>query len=148
KVLSMDKALQTLAQDMLQGQKSLLIMGRGYQYATCLEGALKIKEVSYMHSEGILAGELKHGPLALVDEHLPVIFIMTRDSLYPKVASALAQVTARKGRPVIICNDDDDSIPNSADKVIRVPRTVDCLQGLINVIPLQLLSYHLAIMNG
>ena len=67
---------------------------------------------------------------------------MTKDSLYPKVASALAQVTARKGRPVIICNDDDDSIPQSADKVIRVPRTVDCLQGLINVIPLQLLSYR------
>ncbi|KAI9632044.1 uncharacterized protein MKK02DRAFT_41687 [Dioszegia hungarica] len=147
KVLGMDKALQSLAMDMLAGQKSLLIMGRGYQYATCLEGALKIKEVSYMHSEGILAGELKHGPLALIDEHLPVIFIMTRDSLYPKVQSALAQVTARKGRPIIICNDDDDSVPESA-KVIRVPRTVDCLQGLINVLPLQLLSYHLAIMNG
>ena len=141
KVLSMDKTLQTLAKDMLAGQKSLLIMGRGYQYATCLEGALKIKEVSYMHSEGILAGELKHGPLALIDEHLPVIFIMTRDSLYPKVASALSQVTARKGRPIIICNEDDTSVPESA-KVIRVPSTVDCLQGLINVIPLQLLSYR------
>ncbi|WWD18484.1 glutamine-fructose-6-phosphate transaminase (isomerizing) [Kwoniella shandongensis] len=147
KVLAMDKALQQLAKDMLAKEKSLLIMGRGYQYATCLEGALKIKEVSYMHSEGILAGELKHGPLALVDEHLPVIFIMTRDSLYPKVQSALAQVTARKGRPIIICNEDDDNVPNNA-KVIRVPQTVDCLQGLINVIPLQLLSYHLAIMNG
>ncbi|RSH91127.1 glutamine--fructose-6-phosphate transaminase (isomerizing) [Saitozyma podzolica] len=147
KILAMDKALQQLAKDTLAKEKSLLIMGRGYQYATCLEGALKIKEVSYMHSEGILAGELKHGPLALVDEHLPVIFIMTRDSLYPKVQSALAQVTARKGQPIIICNDDDDSVPESA-KVIRVPRTVDCLQGLINVIPLQLLSYHLAIMNG
>ncbi|ORY24309.1 putative glutamine-fructose-6-phosphate transaminase [Naematelia encephala] len=145
-VLGMDKALQAMAKDMLSGQKSLLIMGRGYQYATCLEGALKIKEVSYMHSEGILAGELKHGPLALVDEHLPVIFIMTRDSLYPKVQSALSQVTARKGKPIIICNDDDDSVPESA-KVIRVPRTVDCLQGLINVLPLQLLSYHLAILN-
>ncbi|EIW73568.1 hypothetical protein TREMEDRAFT_70994 [Tremella mesenterica DSM 1558] len=147
KVLHMDKALQQLAKDMLSHEKSLLIMGRGYQYATCLEGALKIKEVSYMHSEGILAGELKHGPLALVDEHLPVIFIMTRDSLYPKVQSALAQVMARKGRPIILCNEDDLSIPESA-KVIRVPKTVDCLQGLINVIPLQLLSYHLAVMNG
>lgn len=89
----------------------------------------------------ILAGELKHGPLALVDEHLPVIFIMTQDSLYPKTQSALAQVTARKGRPIIICNEDDDSVPQSA-KVIRVPKTVDCLQGLINVLPLQLLSYR------
>lgn len=131
----------------------------------------------------ILAGELKHGPLALIDENMPVIFIMTRDSLYPKVQSALAQVTARKGQPsmsyvftqmlnvtqrltcapVIICNEDDDSVPDTA-KVIRVPKTTDCLQGLINVIPLQLLSYRqlpintaatktltrpdLAIMNG
>ncbi|WVQ96663.1 glutamine-fructose-6-phosphate transaminase (isomerizing) [Kwoniella sp. CBS 9459] len=145
-VLAMDKSLQQMARDMLAKEKSLLIMGRGYQYATCLEGALKIKEVSYMHSEGILAGELKHGPLALVDEHLPVIFIMTRDSLYPKVQSALAQVTARKGRPIIICNEDDETVDNA--KCIRVPQTVDCLQGLINVIPLQLLSYHLAVMNG
>lgn len=146
-VLMQDKVLQQLAKDTLAKEKSLLIMGRGYQFATCLEGALKIKEVSYMHSEGILAGELKHGPLALVDEHLPVIFIMTKDSLYPKVQSALSQVTARKGQPIIICNDDDETVPETA-RVIRVPRTVDCLQGLINVIPLQLLSYHLAIMNG
>ncbi|KAH8088086.1 putative glutamine-fructose-6-phosphate transaminase [Filobasidium floriforme] len=146
-VLMMDKALQQLAKETLAKEKSLLIMGRGYQFATCLEGALKIKEVSYMHSEGILAGELKHGPLALIDEHLPVIFIMTQDSLYPKVQSALAQVTARKGQPIIICNDDDTTISEQY-RTIRVPLTVDCLQGLINVLPLQLLSYHLAIMNG
>jgi len=134
-----------------------------------LEGALKIKEISYMHSEGtiilipnyytiiiqlmnvassgILAGELKHGPLALIDENMPVIIIMTRDSLYPKVQSALAQITARKAHPIILCNEDDESIPKDA-KTIRVPKTVDCLQGLLNVIPLQLLSYHLAVNNG
>ncbi|KAF9109566.1 glutamine--fructose-6-phosphate transaminase (isomerizing), partial [Mortierella sp. 14UC] len=83
-VLAIDQDLQRLARDVLHKEKSLLIMGRGFQNATCLEGALKIKEVSYMHSEGILAGELKHGPLALVDENMPVILIMTRDSLYPK----------------------------------------------------------------
>lgn len=82
-VLKSDPALQKLAADKLHKEKSLLIMGRGYQNATCLEGALKIKEVSYMHSEGILAGELKHGPLALVDKSMPVILIMTKDSLYP-----------------------------------------------------------------
>src|SRR4051794_592195 len=82
-VLNIDKELQQLAKDVLYKEKSLLIMGRGFQNATCLEGALKIKEVSYMHSEGILAGELKHGPLALVDENMPVILIMTKDSLYP-----------------------------------------------------------------
>lgn len=117
------------------------------RHATCLEGALKIKEISYMHSEGILAGELKHGPLALIDENMPVIIIMTRDSLYPKVQSAFAQITARKARPIVLCNEGDDGIPANAT-TIRVPQTVDSLQGLLNIIPLQLLSYHLAVKNG
>ncbi|KZT62450.1 glutamine:fructose-6-phosphate amidotransferase [Calocera cornea HHB12733] len=147
KVLATDHLLQQFAKNTLANSRSLLIMGRGFQYATCLEGALKIKEISYMHSEGILAGELKHGPLALIDENMPVIIIMTRDSLYPKVQSALSQVTARKGQPIIICNDDDDSIEPQM-KTIRVPRSIDCLQGILNIIPLQLLSYHLAILNG
>ncbi|KAJ3211322.1 glutamine--fructose-6-phosphate transaminase (isomerizing) [Dinochytrium kinnereticum] len=145
--LALDKELQALARDVLAKEKSLLIMGRGYQNATCLEGALKIKEVSYMHSEGILAGELKHGPLALVDENMPVILIMTKDSLYPKVQSALQQVTARKGAPIIICNKDDANVPDSY-RTIRVPATVDCLQGIITIVPLQLLSYHLAVLHG
>jgi glucosamine--fructose-6-phosphate aminotransferase (isomerizing) len=100
-----------------------------------------------MHSEGILAGELKHGPLALVDENMPVIIVMTKDSLYPKVQNAFAQITARKAQPIVICNEDDDGIPAGA-KTIRVPQTVDCLQGLLNIIPLQLLSYYLAVNNG
>ncbi|TDL25118.1 L-glutamine D-fructose 6-phosphate amidotransferase [Rickenella mellea] len=147
RVLEADKTLQQLASNVLANSRSLLILGRGLQYATCLEGALKIKEISYMHSEGILAGELKHGPLALIDENMPVIIIMTRDSLYPKVQSAFAQITARKAQPIIICNDEDDSVPRDA-KAIRVPSTVDCLQGILNIVPLQLLSYHLAIKNG
>lgn len=102
--LALDNELRELAKNTLGKETSLLIMGRGYQNATCLEGALKIKELSYMHSEGILAGELKHGPLALIDENMPVILVMTKDSLYPKVQSALQQVTARKGQPIIICN--------------------------------------------
>ena len=117
------------------------------RYATCLEGALKIKEISYMHSEGILAGELKHGPLALIDENMPVIIVMTQDSLYPKVQSAFAQITARKAKPIVVCHEDDEAIPTGV-KTIRVPKTVDCLQGILNIIPLQLLSYHLAIKNG
>ncbi|KAJ3159699.1 glutamine--fructose-6-phosphate transaminase (isomerizing) [Irineochytrium annulatum] len=146
--LALDKELQTLARDVLSKEKSLLIMGRGYQNATCLEGALKIKEVSYMHSEGILAGELKHGPLALIDENMPVILIMTKDSLYPKVQSALQQVSARKGAPIIICNTDDANLSDGSYRTIRVPATVDCLQGIITIIPLQLLSYHLAVLHG
>ncbi|CAG7849715.1 Glutamine--fructose-6-phosphate aminotransferase [isomerizing] Short=GFAT; AltName: Full=D-fructose-6-phosphate amidotransferase; AltName: Full=Hexosephosphate aminotransferase [Serendipita indica DSM 11827] len=154
-VLNNDKALQEMARATLKVSRSLLIMGRGYQNATCLEGALKIKEISYMHSEGILAGELKHGPLALIDENMPVIIIMTRDSLYPKVQNALAQVTARKGAPIIICCEDDPAVQNGMYKnergeykAIVVPGTVDCLQGILNIIPLQLLSYHLAVLNG
>ncbi|TCD71914.1 glutamine--fructose-6-phosphate transaminase (isomerizing) [Steccherinum ochraceum] len=147
KVLEGDKGLQELATGVLANQRSLLLMGRGYQYATCLEGALKIKEISYMHSEGILAGELKHGPLALIDENMPVIIIMTRDSFYPKVQSAFSQITARKAQPIVVCNEDDEGIPQGV-KTIRVPKTVDCLQGLLNIIPMQLLSYHLAVRNG
>ncbi|KAF8903849.1 L-glutamine D-fructose 6-phosphate amidotransferase [Mucidula mucida] len=146
RVLEQDTQLEQLA-GTVADNKSLLLMGRGYQYATCLEGALKIKEISYMHSEGILAGELKHGPLALIDENMPVIIVMTQDSLYPKVQSAFAQITARKAQPIVLCNEDDEGIPKNA-KTIRVPKTIDCLQGLINIIPLQLLSYHLAVKNG
>jgi glucosamine--fructose-6-phosphate aminotransferase (isomerizing) len=146
-VLESDSNLLQLAKNTLLKERSLLIMGRGFQNATCLEGALKIKEVSYMHSEGILAGELKHGPLALIDENMPVILIMTRDSNYTKVTNALQQVTARKGQPIVICNDADDNIP-AAFNLIKVPQTVDCLQGILNVIPLQLLSYHLAVLHG
>jgi len=146
RVLEQDESLKQLATT-IADNKSLLLMGRGYQYATCLEGALKIKEISYMHSEGILAGELKHGPLALIDENMPVIIIMTQDSLYPKVQSAFAQITARKAQPIVLCNEGDEGIPAGA-KTIRVPKTTDCLQGLLNIIPLQLLSYHLAVKNG
>ena len=98
-------------------------------------------------SLGILAGELKHGPLALIDENMPVIIVMTRDSLYPKVQSAFAQITARKAQPIVICNEGDEAVSKDVKK-IRVPQTVDCLQGLLNIIPLQLLSYHLAINKG
>jgi glucosamine--fructose-6-phosphate aminotransferase (isomerizing) len=146
KILELDGGIQQLATTVADN-KSLLLMGRGYQYATCLEGALKIKEISYMHSEGILAGELKHGPLALIDENMPVIIIMTQDSLYPKVQSAFSQITARKAQPIVLCNENDEGISANA-KTIRVPKTVDCLQGLLNIIPLQLLSYHLAVKNG
>jgi glucosamine--fructose-6-phosphate aminotransferase (isomerizing) len=147
-ILKNDREYQALANTTLGKERSLLIMGRGYQHATCLEAALKIKELTYMHSEGILAGELKHGPLALIDESMPVILIMTQDSLYPKVRSALEQVTARKGAPIIIANDTDTSVMGDSNRVIRVPKTIDCLQGLLNIIPLQLLAYHISVSKG
>ncbi|XP_075959932.1 glutamine--fructose-6-phosphate aminotransferase [isomerizing] 2 [Anarhichas minor] len=147
KVLALDKKIKAIA-DELYEQKSLLVMGRGFHYATCLEGALKIKEITYMHSEGILAGELKHGPLALIDKDMPVIMIIMKDACYTKCQNALQQVTARSGRPIIICCQDDPEISQMAYHTIELPQTVDCLQGILTVIPLQLLSFHLAVLRG
>lgn len=146
-VLASDQEIRKMCKELLFQERSLLLFGRGWQNATCLEGALKIKEVSYMHSEGILAGELKHGPLALVDENMPVLLIMTQDSLYPKVHSALQQVTARKGQPIIICTKGDNQIP-AQYRTIPVPAIVDCLSPLLTIIPLQLIAYHLAVLHG
>ncbi|KAI5096790.1 glucosamine--fructose-6-phosphate aminotransferase [isomerizing] 2 [Silurus meridionalis] len=146
-VLALDDKIKSIADELFQ-QKSLLVMGRGYNYATCLEGALKIKEITYMHSEGILAGELKHGPLALIDYHMPVIMVIMRDACYTKCHNALQQVTARQGRPIILCCKDDSETSKMAYKTIELPHTVDCLQGILCVIPLQLLSFHLAVLRG
>uniref|UniRef100_A0A3B3QCC8 glutamine--fructose-6-phosphate transaminase (isomerizing) n=1 Tax=Paramormyrops kingsleyae TaxID=1676925 RepID=A0A3B3QCC8_9TELE len=147
KVLELDSKIKTIADELYQ-QRSLLVMGRGFHYATCLEGALKIKEITYMHSEGILSGELKHGPLALVDNDMPVIMVIMRDSCYIKCHNALQQVTARQGRPIVLCCEDDPDVKKSAYKTIELPQTVDCLQGILSVIPLQLMSFHLAVLRG
>uniref|UniRef100_A0A671WMJ2 glutamine--fructose-6-phosphate transaminase (isomerizing) n=1 Tax=Sparus aurata TaxID=8175 RepID=A0A671WMJ2_SPAAU len=147
KVLTLDDKIKDIANE-LYLQRSLLVMGRGFHYATCLEGALKIKEITYMHSEGILAGELKHGPLALIDKDMPVIMIIMRDACYTKCQNALQQVTARSGRPIILCCQDDPEMTKNAYQTIELPQTVDCLQGILTVIPLQLLSFHLAVLRG
>ncbi|XP_030370188.1 glutamine--fructose-6-phosphate aminotransferase [isomerizing] 2-like isoform X5 [Scaptodrosophila lebanonensis] len=146
-VLKLDKVVQELAKDLYQ-HKSLLIMGRGYNFATCLEGALKVKELTYMHSEGIMAGELKHGPLALVDDSMPVLMIVLRDPVYTKCMNALQQVTSRKGCPIIICEEGDEETKAFSSRHLEIPRTVDCLQGILTVIPMQLLSYHIAVLRG
>jgi glucosamine--fructose-6-phosphate aminotransferase (isomerizing) len=146
-VLKTDDVVKKLAEELYE-KKSLLVMGRGYNYATCLEAALKIKELTYMHSEGILAGELKHGPLALVDSTMPVIMIVTRDPVYSKCMNALQQVTAREGRPVLICETGDTETQALGSSAIEIPRTVDALQGVLTVIPMQLLSYHIAVLRG
>ncbi|KAM7360910.1 glutamine:fructose-6-phosphate aminotransferase 1 isoform 2-T4 [Cochliomyia hominivorax] len=146
-VLKLDTKVQELAKDLYQ-HKSLLIMGRGYNFATCLEGALKVKELTYMHSEGIMAGELKHGPLALVDDSMPVLMIVLRDPVYVKCMNALQQVTSRKGCPIIICEEGDEETKSFCSRSLEIPRTVDCLQGILTVIPMQLLSYHIAVLRG
>ncbi|XP_061386328.1 glutamine--fructose-6-phosphate aminotransferase [isomerizing] 2-like isoform X6 [Musca vetustissima] len=146
-VLKLDSKVQELAKDLYQ-HKSLLIMGRGYNFATCMEGALKVKELTYMHSEGIMAGELKHGPLALIDDSMPVLMIVLRDPVYVKCMNALQQVTSRKGCPIIICEQGDEETKAFCSRSLEIPRTVDCLQGILTVIPMQLLSYHIAVLRG
>ncbi|CAI4049602.1 hypothetical protein SUVZ_13G2200 [Saccharomyces uvarum] len=151
-VFRLESAIIDLCDNELQDQESVLVLGRGFQYASALEGASKMKEVAYVHSEGVLAGELKHGVLALVDEVLPIIAFATRDSLFPKVVSSIEQIIARKGNPIIICNQGDKIWEQKKLQrnfvTLEVPQTVGCLQGVLNIIPLQLISYWLAVKRG
>lgn len=147
-VLKLDDDVLRISKEIYQ-EKSLLVMGRGFNFATCLEGALKIKELSYIHCEGIMSGELKHGPLAMVDENQRIVMIVCKDNVYKKSLNALQQVIARGGAPIIIA---DESVPEAdlagMKHVLRVPKTVDCVQSVLTVIPLQMLSYHIAELNG
>ena len=145
--LGLSKQIQDLA-ERIQNAKTLLLLGRGYQFASCLEGALKIKEIAYIHTEGLNSGELKHGPLALVEPNTPIIMICTKDALYNKAYSALQQVLAREGRPIVFCTTGDKDVKALVPDAIEVPPIIDCLQTIINIIPLQLLAYHLAIIKG
>lgn len=146
-VLELDNQILELSKQ-LYTEKSLLIMGRGFNYATCMEGALKVKELTYMHSEGILAGELKHGPLAMVDPTMPIVMVVMDDPVKMKCLNAYQQVHARGGNPIIICNENDPYLTDLGQKKIAIPKTVDCLQGILSIIPLQLLSFHIAVLRG
>nr|GMD36606.1 glutamine--fructose-6-phosphate aminotransferase [isomerizing] 2 [Ipomoea batatas] len=147
-VLKLDQEMRDLAEQLI-AEQSLLVFGRGYNYATALEGALKVKEVSLMHSEGILAGEMKHGPLALVDETLPIFVIATHDACFSKQQSVIQQLHARKGRLIVMCTQGDAaSVRVGSCRVIEVPQVEDCLQPVINIVPLQLLAYHLTVLRG
>jgi glucosamine--fructose-6-phosphate aminotransferase (isomerizing) len=127
---------------------NFIYLGRGYNFPVALEGALKLKEISYIHAEGYPAAEMKHGPIALVDEEMPVVFIATKDSSYEKIVSNIQEVKARKGKVIAIVTEGDNQIPQMSDFTIEVPSTLECLMPLISVIPLQLLSYHIAVMRG
>ncbi|TAE03737.1 MAG: isomerizing glutamine--fructose-6-phosphate transaminase, partial [Bacteroidetes bacterium] len=125
-----------------------LYLGRGYNFPVALEGALKLKEISYIHAEGYPAAEMKHGPIALIDEQMPVVFIAIKDSSYEKVVSNIQEVKARKGKVFAIVTEGDTLIKEMADYVIEIPATYEVLTPLLTVIPLQLLSYHVAMMRG
>ncbi len=124
---------------------NFLYLGRGSNFPTALEGALKLKEISYIHAEGYPAAEMKHGPIALIDEDMPVVFVVPKDAIYDKVVSNMQEVRARKGRIIAIANEDDTDIGELAEYVIRVPRTYNYFGPIVNSIPLQLLAYHMAV---
>ncbi len=127
---------------------NFLYLGRGYSFPVALEGALKLKEISYIHAEGYPAAEMKHGPIALIDENMPVVVIATKGPSYEKVISNIQEVKARKGVVIAIVTEGDTQVKNMADHVIEVPDVDDSLMPLVSVIPLQLLSYHIAVMRG
>ncbi len=127
---------------------NFLYLGRGYNFPVALEGALKLKEISYIHAEGYPAAEMKHGPIALIDENMPVVFIATQDSTYDKIVSNIEEVRARKGRVIAIATEGDEEIRNRSDHVIYMPRTIEMLTPILNIIPLQLLAYYIAILRG
>ena len=129
-------------------RENWLFLGRGYNYPTALEGALKLKEISYIHAEGMPAAEMKHGPIALINEGMPVVFIATRGSQYEKVVSNIEEVKARGGRIIAVATEGDDDITRYSDHVIRVPDAPEPLQPMLAVVPLQLLAYHAAVHRG
>lgn len=147
KALLLNEQIEKIAA-VFKDATNFLYLGRGYNFPVALEGALKLKEISYIHAEGYPAAEMKHGPIALIDEDMPVVFIATKDSGYEKIVSNIQEVKARKGKVIAVVTEGDVEVKKIADYTIEVPDTLEPLMPLISVIPLQLLSYHIAIMRG
>ncbi|WP_448789187.1 glutamine--fructose-6-phosphate transaminase (isomerizing) [Bacteroides graminisolvens] len=147
RMLVFDKQIAELAKCYTYA-RNFIYLGRGYNFPVALEGALKLKEISYIHAEGYPAAEMKHGPIALVDAEMPVVVIATHHQLYEKTLSNIQEVKARKGRILAIVTEGDEVVKKLADNVIEVPATLACLSPLLTVIPLQLLAYHVAVMKG
>ena len=127
---------------------NFIYLGRGYNYPVALEGALKLKEISYIHAEGYPAAEMKHGPIALIDTEMPVVVVATRNGMYEKLISNIQEIKARKGRVIALVTEGDETIRNIADYCIELPETIECLDPLITTVPLQLLAYHIAVCKG
>jgi glucosamine--fructose-6-phosphate aminotransferase (isomerizing) len=146
-ILKLNDFIEEIAQR-LKEHRNFLYLGRGYNYPVALEGALKLKEISYIHAEGYPAAEMKHGPIALIDENMPVVFIAPKDSIYEKVLSNIEEVKARRGKVISIITERDDKILRVSDFVIQIPQTLEMLMPILTVIPLQLLAYHIAVKRG
>ncbi|MEO1486201.1 MAG: glutamine--fructose-6-phosphate transaminase (isomerizing) [Bacteroidota bacterium] len=134
--------------DIYKDSTNCLYLGRGYNFPVALEGALKLKEISYIHAEGYPAAEMKHGPIALIDEQMPVVVIATKKGHYEKVVSNIQEIKSRNGRIIAVVTEGDEVVKELADHVVEVPETLECLTPLLTTIPLQLLSYHIAVMRG
>jgi glucosamine--fructose-6-phosphate aminotransferase (isomerizing) len=147
RILDDDLAVRRIAEQ-FQHHNNFIYLGRGANFPVALEGALKLKEISYIHAEGYPAAEMKHGPIALIDDQMPVVFICTRDSAYEKVMNNMMEVRARRGRIIAIATEGDEDVAARADHVLYVPPTLPMLQPLLSVIPLQLLAYHVAVLRG
>jgi glutamine---fructose-6-phosphate transaminase (isomerizing) len=147
KVLQQDEKIKNISQSFTYA-RNFLYLGRGFNYPVALEGALKLKEISYIHAEGYPAAEMKHGPIALVDQEMPIVFIATHHKLYQKIISNMQEVKSRNGKILAIVTEDDEDVKNIADEVIEIPQTINCLVPLLSVLPLQLLAYHVAVARG
>lgn len=147
KVLEQDSKIRYIAGE-IKNFNNALYLGRGYNFPVALEGALKLKEISYIHAEGYPAAEMKHGPIALIDDKMPVVVIATNKSAYDKVASNIQEVKARKGTVISIVTEGDTKIKEMSDYYIEIPETEEPLSPLLSVIPLQLLAYHIAVLRG
>jgi len=146
-VLALDDELKSIART-YRYASNFLYLGRGYNFPVALEGALKLKEISYIHAEGYPAAEMKHGPIALIDQFMPVVFLAMKDSTYEKVISNIEEVAARKGSVIAVTDEGNGELDRLSEFVIRIPKTEEFLAPLLTVVPLQLLSYHIAVMRG
>ena len=146
-LFKIDKEVQEIAYH-YKDATNCLYLGRGFNFPVALEGALKLKEISYIHAEGYPAAEMKHGPIALIDENMPVFVIATRKGHYEKVVSNIQEIKSRSGKIVAIVTEGDETVKEIADHVIEIPETEEALTPLLTTIPLQLLSYHIAVMLG
>jgi len=146
-VLKGNKQIEQMAREFTYA-RNFLYLGRGYSYPVALEGALKLKEISYIHAEGYPAAEMKHGPIALIDSDMPCVVIATKDAMYEKILSNIEEVKARHGKVIALVTKGDSTIAKIADEVIELPETIECLEPLVTTIPLQLLAYHIAVCKG
>ena len=145
--LGEDERIRAIARD-YANSRDFLYLGRGINYPIALEGALKLKEISYIHAEGYAAGEMKHGPIALIDEHMPVVAVVSRGSTFEKMLSNMEEVKARQGKIIAVSDDREEDLADKVDAYIPVPSTTPFLAPVLFTIPMQLLAYHVAVFRG